>query len=294
MFKNDSPVAVPVECDRKQRQLESPVPRRCVTTRIRRSRTSNAGRRPGLLTATYLCERASAWADGYSYGRILYTTLKQPKTWEIQQLALALCWSWCITISSSCMFFFACVQLICNKNWMVGSSVCTWHALTYSRFGMYLLLGKLIETLKGLRISECAWACVRKYDCSWGCCSLQTDAINTQTLALARFVSKTLQSHTKLGRYLFLFFREDSKKLICNPDTNKQLMHKYAHNFKTKGEQLYLCCKGGRFLSLSKQHRARLKSQNPPHVWAVCAFAPACLPPDVLFPSPACCSSLSL
>lgn len=88
-------------------------------------------------------------------------------------------------------------------------------------------------------------------------------------------------------------FCVDSKKLICNPDTNKQLMHKYAHNFKTKGEQLYLRCKGG-FLSLSKQHRARLKSQNPPHVCAVCVFAPACLPPDVLFPSPACLSSLSL
>lgn len=70
-------------------------------------------------------------------------------------------------------------------------------------------------------------------------------------------------------------------------------MHKYAHNFKTKGEQLYLRCKGG-FLSLSKQHRARLKSQNPPYVCAVCVFAPACLPPDVLYPSPACRSSLSL
>lgn len=48
MFKNDSPVAVPVECDRKQRQLESPVSRRCVTTRTRRSQTSNSGRRPAL------------------------------------------------------------------------------------------------------------------------------------------------------------------------------------------------------------------------------------------------------
>ena len=70
-------------------------------------------------------------------------------------------------------------------------------------------------------------------------------------------------------------------------------MHKYAHNFKTKGEQLYLSCKGG-FFSLSKQHRARLKSQNPPHVCAVCVFAPACLPPDVLSPSPASLSSISL
>lgn len=158
---------------------------------------------------------------------------------------------------------------------------------------MHLLLGNLIETLKGLRIWECAWACVRKYNCSQGCCSLQTDAIDTQTSALTRFVSETLQSHTKLGLLLYLFFCEDSKKLICNPDTNKQLMHKYAHNFKTKGEQLYLRCKGG-FLSLSKQHRARLKSQNPPYVCAVCVFAPACLPPDVLYPSPACRSSLSL
>lgn len=70
-------------------------------------------------------------------------------------------------------------------------------------------------------------------------------------------------------------------------------MHKYAHNFKTKGEQLYLSCKGG-FLSLSKQHRARLKSQNPPYVCVVCVFTPVCLPPDVLSPSPAFLSSLSL
>lgn len=59
MFKNDSPVAIPVESEGKQRQLESPVPQRCVTTRIRRSQTSNTGRRPDLLTATYLCEHTS-------------------------------------------------------------------------------------------------------------------------------------------------------------------------------------------------------------------------------------------
>lgn len=73
---------------------------------------------------------------------------------------------------------------------------------------MYLLLGKLIETLKGLRIWECVWACVRKYDRSRGCYSLQTDAIDTQTLALARFVSKTLQSHSKLGHFFFRGLKE--------------------------------------------------------------------------------------
>lgn len=108
-------------------------------------------------------------------------------------------------------------------------------------------------------------------------CNRYTD-ISADCLCL-----ETLQSHIKLGHSLYFF--EDSEKLICNPDTNKQLMHKYARNFKTKGEQLYLSCKGG-FLSLSKQHRARLKSQNPPHVCAVCVclcvFTPACLPPDVL------------
>lgn len=137
-----------------------------------------------------------------------------------------------------------------------------------------LLLGKLIETLKGLRIWECAWACVRKYDCSRGCCSLETDAIDTQTLALARFASKTLQSHTKLG--LFFFFFEDSKKLICNPDTNKQLIHKYAHNFKTKGEQLYLQCKGGiSFLIKAAQGKIK-ESKSSPRVCSVCVCS--CMP----------------
>lgn len=56
MFKNDSPVQLQLlECDRRQQQLESPVPHRCVTTRIIRSQASNIGRRLGLLTATYLC-----------------------------------------------------------------------------------------------------------------------------------------------------------------------------------------------------------------------------------------------
>lgn len=82
---------------------------------------------------------------------------------------------------------------------------------------------------------------VNTHSCSQGSYSLQMDAIDTQTQTL-----KTLQSHIKLGHSLyFLSFFLDSKKLICKPDTNKQLMHKYAHNFKTKGEQLYLSCKGG-------------------------------------------------
>lgn len=115
------------------------------------------------------------------------------------------------------------------------------------------------------------------YVSSRGCCSLQTDAINTQTLALACFVSKTLQSHTKLGRSLYLLiFCEDSKKLICNPDTNKQLMHKYAHNFKTKGEQLYLRCKGGiSFLIKAAQGKIK-ESKSSPRVCSVCVCS--CMP----------------
>lgn len=141
-------------------------------------------------------------------------------------------------------------------------------------------LGK-VDTLKGLRIWECAWTCVRKYDCSRGCCSLKTDAINTQVMALASFVSKTLQSHIKLGRSLFshtylFIFCGDSKKLICNPDTNKQLMHKYAHNFKTKGEQLYLRCKGGiSFLIKAAQGKIK-ESKSSPRVCSVCVCS--CMP----------------
>lgn len=128
-----------------------------------------------------------------------------------------------------------------------------------------------------MRIWECAWACVRKYNCSQGCCSLQTDAIDTQTSALTRFVSKTLQSHTKLGLLLYFFiFCEDSKKLICNPDTNKQLMHKYAHNFKTKGEQLYLRCKGGiSFLIKAAQGKIK-ESKSSLRVCSVCVCS--CMP----------------
>lgn len=162
---------------------------------------------------------------------------------------------------------------------------------------MHTLLGSLIE------ICECAWVCARKKRKKkkkkakpgklffTGGCNRYTD-ISTDWLCL-----KTLQSHIKLGHSFFCFFFENSEKLICKPDTNKQLMHKYAHNFKTKGEQLYLSCKGG-FLSLSKQHRARLKSQNPPHVCVcavcVCVFAPACLPPDVLSLSFSCLPLVTL
>lgn len=109
------------------------------------------------------------------------------------------------------------------------------------------------------------WACVRKYDCSPECCSLPTDGIDT----------KTLQSHTKLGRSLYLFC-EDSKKWICNPDTNKQLMHKYAHNFKTKGKQLYLCCKGGiSFLIKAAQGKIK-ESKSSPRACSVCVCS--CMP----------------
>lgn len=71
-------------------------------------------------------------------------------------------------------------------------------------------------------------------------------------------------------------------------------MHKYAHNFKTKGEQLYLRCKGGiSFLIKATQGKIK-ESKSSPRVCSVCVFAPACLPPDVLSPSPPSLSSLSL
>lgn len=105
MFKNDSPVAVPVECDRKQRQLESPVPRRWVATRIRRSQTSNAGRRPGLLTATYLCEHAPAWRDEIFLWPYFIYNHQRTQRWEAQQLAQLLNWTGLVALSSSFMFF---------------------------------------------------------------------------------------------------------------------------------------------------------------------------------------------
>lgn len=70
-------------------------------------------------------------------------------------------------------------------------------------------------------------------------------------------------------------------------------MHKYARNFKTKGEQLYLCCKGGGISLLIKATQGKIKSQNPPHVCIVCVFTLACLPPDVLSPFPPSLLSLS-
>lgn len=74
----------------------------------------------------------------------------------------------------------------------------------------------------------------------------------------------------------FFFFCEDSKKLICNPDTNKQLMHKYAHNFKTKGEQLYRRCKGGiSFLIKAAQGKIK-ESKSSPRVCSVCVCS--CMP----------------
>lgn len=136
---------------------------------------------------------------------------------------------------------------------------------------MHFLLGDMIEKLKGMWICECAWACICKNSQLKPRKLFFTDGCNRYTVISTDWLClKTLQSHIKLG-HSFCFF-ENSEKLICKPDTNKQLMHKYAHNFKTKGEQLYLICKGG-FLSLSKQHRARLKSQNPPHVCVVCVYS---------------------
>lgn len=79
-----------------------------------------------------------------------------------------------------------------------------------------------------------------------------------------------------LTLFIYLFFCEDSQKLICNPDTNKQLMHKYAHNFKTKGEQLYLRCKGGiSFLIKAAQGKIK-ESKSSPRVCSVCACC--CMP----------------
>lgn len=81
-------------------------------------------------------------------------------------------------------------------------------------------------------------------------------------ISIGSLCLKTLQSHIKLGLTLFfLFFLEDSKKLICKPDTNKQLMHKYARNFKTKGEQLYLRCKEGISL-LIKATQGKIKESK--------------------------------
>ncbi len=71
-------------------------------------------------------------------------------------------------------------------------------------------------------------------------------------------------------------------------------MHKYARNFKTKGEQLYLRCKGGiSFLIKATQGKIK-ESKSSPRVCSVCVFAAARLPPDVLSPSPPSLSSLSL
>lgn len=131
-----------------------------------------------------------------------------------------------------------------------GEERCTWHPVTRCRFCRHLLLRNLIERAKGM------WICERVRVCK--CNSSDARIQSEQKSALSCFVSKLCKVTSNLGT---LYFLEDSKKLICKPDTNKQLMHKYARNFKTKGEQLYLCCKGGvgGFLSLSKQHRARLR-----------------------------------
>lgn len=92
-------------------------------------------------------------------------------------------------------------------------------------------------------------------------------------LALSRKLCKVTLN---LGSYFIYFFCEDSKKLICNPDTNKQLMHKYAHNFKTKGEQLYLRCKGGiSFLIKAAQGKIK-ESKSSLRVCSVCVCS--CMP----------------
>lgn len=98
--------------------------------------------------------------------------------------------------------------------------------------------------------------------------------INAQIMS-----QNSAKSHLTWGRHYFFV-----GKLICKPDTNKQPMHKYALNFKTKGEQLYLHSKGGISLLIIATQGKIKESKSSPRVCSLCVFIPACLPPDVLSP----------